>query len=235
MSLNWRYASANQRAGSLAATVFLFGGIVGLVGGEGLLGAASLGPFRVNGPQALVHLGVASALVLGAASGPGAARGGNGIAGSAAVGLAVLGLGGFGSLAGILAVSIADAVLIAPLGLLLLSVASSPTVSRRKDGIVPPGTLDGRSTILDEQAHKLELLASTGLEEAEEGPEGPHEETGTPVDLEPASASELSELTKKELYDIARELDVTGRSRMRKRELVRAIASTRRSDHRAAA
>lgn len=235
MSLNWRYASANQRAGSLAGAVFLFGGIVGLVGGEGLLGAASLGPFQVNGPQALVHLGVAAVLVLGAASGPGAARGGNGIAGSAAIGLAVLGLGGFGSLSGMLAVSVADAALIAPLGLLLLSVASSPTVSRRKDGLVPPGTIDGRRTVPDQQAHKLELLASAALEEAEEDPEDPHEETRTLVRLEPATAAELSELTKKELYDIARELDVAGRSRMRKRELVRAIASTRRSDHRAAA
>lgn len=235
MSLSWRYASANQRAGYLAGAAFLLGGVIGLLGGEGLLGAASLGPFQVNAAQALVHLGAGAVLVLGATVGPGIARGGNGVAGSVAAGLAVLGLGGFASLAEMLAVSVADAALIAPLGLLLVSVASSPTFARRKDGLVPPGTLDGRSTVPDEQARKLELLASAALEEAEGDPEEPHEETGTLVDLQPATASELSELTKEELYDIARELDVAGRSRMRKRELVRAIASTRRSGRRAAA
>lgn len=227
MPLSWRYASANQRAGYLAGAAFLIGGIVGLVGSAGPFGAASLGPFRVNGTQSLLHLGLAGLLIMGAVVGPGIARGGNGVAGSAAVGIAVLGLGGFGSLAEMLAVSVADAALVAPLGLLLVSVASSPTVSRRKDGLVPPGTLDGRSTVPDEQVRKLELLASAAVEEAEEDPEEHNEEPGTLVHLEPATASELSELTKKELYDIARELDVAGRSRMRKRELVEAVTSTR--------
>lgn len=231
MSWRWRYTTPNQRAGYVAGAVLIGLGALGLGTGGGLLSeGTAVGPFRMNPGQGLVHAGAGALVLAVAAIGPGAARVGNAFGGLVEGSVAVLA----SALPpeNILVLDPADAGLATPVALLLLAVAVSPAFAARKDEILASGALttfggaagnarDSMATL----ARKLDHLAAVPGEgpawkaevsEPPHGGGGPHE-----------VAKLMAQRTRDELYQLARERDIAGRSKMNKEELARALAAER--------
>jgi hypothetical protein len=176
MSRIWTHSTPEQRIGAVSGAVWLGFGAAGLAGAAG----TPVGPFDVGAFPSIAHAVLGIALAWAAVAGPGPAR-----VSVVAVGTALAFLGALDAASDVVALATVHLVG----AWVLLEVTVSGIFGRRRDGLLPAGS-----------------IASVTRRPAED-----------------AVVVELNALRKHELYAIARDLDVPGRSRMSKRELVDAL------------